>query len=29
MRPPKADLIKRKVKCFVTEQGLEGGELNC
>ena len=29
MRPRKADLIKRKVKCSVTEQGLEGGELNC
>ena len=28
MRPRKADLIKRKVKCSVTEQGLEGGELN-
>ena len=29
MRPRKADLIKRKVKCSVTKQGLEGGELNC
>ena len=29
MRPRKAGLIKRKVKCSVTKQGLEGGELNC
>ena len=29
MRPRKADLIKRKVKCSITKQGLEGGELNC
>ena len=29
MRPGKADVIKRKVKCSVTKQGLEGGELNC
>ena len=28
MRPRKADLIKRKVKCSVTKQVLEGGELN-
>ena len=29
MRPRKAGLIKRKEKCSVTKQGLEGGELNC
>ena len=29
MRPRKADLINRKVKCSVTKQGLDGGELNC